>query len=124
MSPQPTTNMLTQQQLKKRQVAQNVWQKKYRNAKQATTLCQEDIIFAQGVIEQVMVERDQNRLAFAIIQSIHQIVIKCLRLKSRKLVMEKVLANPTLQPSLFDFFILKRLAITIQELIAGMCVSM
>jgi hypothetical protein len=116
--------MFTQQQLKKRQVAQNAWQKKYRNAKQATTLCQEDIIFAQGVIKQVMVERDQNRLASAIIQSIHQILIKCLRLKSRKLVMEKVLANPTLQSSLFDFFILKRLAITIQELIAGMCVSM
>jgi len=37
--------MLTQRQLEKRQASQNAQQKKHRNAKQAITLCQEDIIF-------------------------------------------------------------------------------
>jgi hypothetical protein len=38
--------------------------------------------------------------------------------------MEKVLTNLTLQSSLPNSFILKRLAITTQELVARMCVSM
>ncbi len=38
--------------------------------------------------------------------------------------MEKVFVNPTLQSSLPNSFIPKRLAITTQELIIGMCVFM
>jgi hypothetical protein len=38
--------------------------------------------------------------------------------------MEKVSVNPTLQSSLPNFFIPKRLAIATQELIVGLCISM
>jgi hypothetical protein len=38
--------------------------------------------------------------------------------------MEKVFANPTLQSSLHDSFIPKRLPIATQELVVGMCVFM
>jgi hypothetical protein len=69
-----------------------------------------------------MVERDHNRFAFAITQSIHQILIKCPRTKSKKLIMEKVVANPTLQSSLPNYFISKRLAMATQELVVGLCV--
>ncbi len=58
-----------------------------------------------------------------ITQGIHQVLIKCPRPKSKKLVMEKVFVNPTLQSSLPNSFIPKRLAIATQELIIGMCVS-
>ncbi len=46
------------------------------------------------------------------------------RSKSRKLVMEKVFANPTFQSCLLDSFIPKKLAITTKELVAWMCVSL
>jgi hypothetical protein len=41
------------------------------------------------VVEEVVVERDHNRLASIITQGIHKILIKCPKLKSKKLVMEK-----------------------------------
>jgi hypothetical protein len=46
--------------------------KKIHDPKQATALCQEDIISTQGVAEEIMVERDQSKLASAIIQCIHK----------------------------------------------------
>ncbi len=36
--------------------------------------------------------------------------------------MEKVVANPTLQSSLPNYFISKRLAMATQELVVGLCV--
>jgi hypothetical protein len=62
-----------------------------------------------------MVERDHNRLAFTITHGIHQIMVKCPRSKSKKLVMEKLPTNLTLHSSLLDYFIPKKLAIATQE---------
>jgi len=44
--------------LEKRRATQNSKQKKFHDAKQKIALCQEDIIFAQGVAKEIMVERD------------------------------------------------------------------
>jgi hypothetical protein len=71
-----------------------------------------------------MVERYQSRLASIILQCIHKELFKCLGPKSRKLVMEKVFANPTFQSCLPDYFILKKLVITTKELLTRMCVSL
>jgi len=71
--------------------------------------------------KEVMVERDQSRLGAGIYPSN---LDQCPRPKSKKLVMEKVLVNPTLQFSLLTFFIPKILAIATQEFVIGMCVSM
>ncbi len=42
----------------KKQATQNVRQKKFHDAKRTIALRQKDIIFAQGVAEEIMVERD------------------------------------------------------------------
>jgi hypothetical protein len=110
--------------VEKRQATHNVRQKTIRDAKWTFALCQGDIIFAQGVVEEIMVERDENRLTSIILQCIHKELFKCPRPKSRKLVMEKVLANPTFQSCLLDSFILKKLAIATKESVVGMCVSL
>jgi hypothetical protein len=51
----------------------------------------------QGVAKEIMVERYKSRLAFKITQGIHKELFKCPTLKGKKLVMEKVITNPTLQ---------------------------
>jgi hypothetical protein len=125
MSSRAIANRLTQQQLEKRQTTQNAKQKKFHDAKQEAALCQEDIISSQRVAKDIMVERDQSRLVcFTILQCIHKELFKCLRPKNIKLVMEKVLANPTFQSCLPDSFIPKKLAIATKELVVGMCVSL
>jgi hypothetical protein len=71
-----------------------------------------------------MVERYKSRFAFRITQGIHKELFKCPRPKSKKLIMEKVITNPTFQSYLPNYFILKKLIITIQELVVGMYVSL
>jgi hypothetical protein len=71
-----------------------------------------------------MVERYKSRLVFKITQGIHKELFKCPRPKNRKLVMEKVITNPTLQSYLPNYFIPKKLVITIQELVVRMYVSL
>jgi hypothetical protein len=66
----------------------------------------------------------QSKLASTITQGIHKELFKCLGPKNKKLVMEKVFLNPTFQSRLLDSFIPKNLAITTQELIARICVSL
>jgi hypothetical protein len=46
-------------------------------------------------------------------------LFKCPKPKSRKLVMKKVITNPTLESYLPNYFITKKLVITIQELVVG-----
>jgi hypothetical protein len=73
----------------------------------------------QGVAKEIMVERYKSKLAFRITQGIHKKLFKCPKPKSRKLVMKKVITNPTLESYLPNYFITKKLVITIQELVVG-----
>jgi hypothetical protein len=63
-----------------------------------------DINFAFHVIEEVMEYQGVRRFIGYIIESIHKSLFIFPRPQNRKLVMEKVLANPTLSFSMLDFF--------------------
>jgi len=75
-------------------------------------------------IKVVMGEQKLTRIASKIVECIHHGLEIYPRLKSIKLVVEKVLASNLLQLDMFDSFLPPKIVVAIQELVVGVCTSL
>jgi hypothetical protein len=55
---------------KLKKASQNSQQCKCHNAKKTTTICQEEIIYALAMTKEVLLEQDQRRIAYPIVEFI------------------------------------------------------
>jgi len=74
--------------------------------------------------EEILREPYQRRIASKIMDIIDKELQTCPRLKSRKLIMERVLSSTTLAINMPNSFLLPKVVITMQELVVGMRISL